>query len=364
MAAFLSLALLTFPLLAVPGSEAEARKHRYEPEDEMPESIEEVIQPFPEEPGDRDPQQEQTPGTDECAMPEGDLPIQETSQEAVRSLSCFTFRWFDSWWGDEEDYPEDEVSGWLTVGASWRDYDGLDPRLRFRVRAPLPNLDNRWDVILGRVDDEAFISDTESQDSTFYNPGLFPDQDDEWLLGLGKRRRHRAQGLDWSVGVRLRVPPEPYVKAAYFWNRRTGENSDFRFRQTVFWRSDEGFGTTSRGDQSWGINARNVLRWEGRVTFSEETEGGRWYAGQTWYRLLGDRNAFSVLAFGRGETDRDVALKDYGVEVIWRRSFTRDWIYLSMGPSITWPRNKPEDKRELNFGFGVWLEMEFGDWRY
>jgi hypothetical protein len=35
-----------------------------------------------------------------------------------------------------------------------------------------------------------------------------------------------------------------------------------------------------------------------------------------------------------------------------------------MGPSLTWPRLKPEDEREMNIGFGVWLEMEFGDWRY
>ena len=127
---------------------------------------------------------------------------------------------------------------------------------------------------------------------------------------------------------------------------------------------ERGFGTTSRGDYSWGINASNVLRWEGSATVHEESDGVRWFAGQTWYRLLGDRGAFSLLAFARGETDHEVGVKDAGLNLIYRRQFTRDWMYLSFGPSFTWPREKIEDEREFNLGFGVWLEMEFGDWRY
>lgn len=355
-------ATLIIFLIAIPFDDATARKQKQEPEEQMPEVIEEAVQPFPEDEADTEPDTES--GSDECSMLEGDLPIQETSQEAVRSISCHTFRWFDSWWGDDKDYPEDEVSGWLTAGFSWRDYDGVDPRLRFRVRAPLPNLSNRWDVILGRVDEEAFVSDTEPQDSTFYNPGFVPAVDEEWLLGLGKRRRNRNQGFDWSVGVRLRVPPRPYIKGSYFYNRRTSENSDLRLRQTVFWRSDHGFGTTSRGDFSWALGNRNVMRWEGTATISEETEGVRWNVGQTWYHLFKGRNTLSLLAFARGETDHETGIKDAGFNLIWRRPFTRDWIYLSMGPSLTWPREKSEDEREANLGFGVWLEMEFGNWRY
>ena len=57
-------------------------------------------------------------------------------------------------------------------------------------------------------------------------------------------------------------------------------------------------------------------------------------------------------------------LRDAGFQLTWRRPFTRDWIYLSMGPSLTWPRRQPEDEREASLGFGIWIEMEFGDWRY
>lgn len=330
-------------------------------------AIDEVTNPFPDarDTGEGTTAEPVPPGKDECDWDLEGQPFQEQSQEVIRSWSCHSFRWFDSWWGNTKDFDEKSVNGWVTVGASYRRYDNFDTRLRLKVRAPLPNLSSSWDVLFRRANEEAYISDTQPQDQTFYNPGVVDRGDqDSWLLGLGHRRKKLRKGWDWSVGLRLRLPPQPYAKASYFYNTQTSENSDMRLRQTFFWRSDDGFGTTSRGDLAWGMSANNVMRWEGVATVSEDTDGARWYFGQTWYHLMGNRSAFSLLAFARGETQDPVELKDCGLNFIWRRPFTRDWMYISMGPSITWPRKLPEDERELNLGFGIWLEMEFGDWRY
>lgn len=302
---------------------------------------------------------------DQCDWNLSNPHFQEDSQEVLRGVTCHTFRWFDGLFGDDIDYPEHEVNGLLLVGADYTEYDGFDPRMRFRVRAPLPNMSSRWDLMLGRGDEDAFIQDQQAQDQTFYNPGVINrGSEDSWLLGLGHRRNKGRKGWDWSVGVRLRLPLVPYVKTQWSYNKRFSDRSDLRFRQTFFWRSDDGFGTTSRGDYALGLDATNVMRWEGVATISEETEGTDWFLGQTWYHLLGDDGAFSILAFMRGETDRPVSMKEYGFNFIWRKPFTRDWLYLSLGPSVTWPRFKPEEKREMSLGFGAWIEMEFGNWTY
>ena len=102
----------------------------------------------------------------------------------------------------------------------------------------------------------------------------------------------------------------PYVKGRWFYYKAFNERSDFRFRQTFFWRSDDGLGSTTRGDLSWGINNTDVLRWEGVVTISEATEDFQWYVGQTWYHLFGDRSAFSLLSFVTGETGRAVVFRN------------------------------------------------------
>ena len=71
---------------------------------------------------------------DECDWNLRGQPVQEQSQEVVRSWSCHSFRWFDGLFGHEEDYPENEISGLVLLGFEWREYDGFDPRGRFRVR--------------------------------------------------------------------------------------------------------------------------------------------------------------------------------------------------------------------------------------
>ena len=292
-------------------------------------------------------------------------PIQEQSQDVLRSWSCHTFRWFDGLFGDSQDFDESAVNGMLTTGAEFSEYEGFDPKLRIRVRAQLPNMSTRWDLILGRVDEVSEVSDTTGQDKTFYNPGVVDrGEDAEWLLGLGHRGQERKSGLDYSLGVRLNVPPNPYGKAQYYFNHDFSERTDFRFRQTFFWRLDQGFGTTSRGDLAYNLNEQNVLRWEGIATAHDETRGTQWYFGQTWYHLFGSESAISLRAFVRGETNAPVELQEYGAYLVWRRPFTRDWLYLSIGPSITWPRELEEEERDLSLGFGLWLEMQFGDWRW
>lgn len=302
---------------------------------------------------------------DECDPDYASPELQEDTQEFFRTVSCHSFRWFDGLFGDEVDYPEDQVNGLALLGFEWSEYEGFDPKARFKVRAPLPNWNNRWDVILGRGDDDAFISDTQTQDSTFYNPGLINrGDDDSLLLGLGHRGRGGRKGWDWSIGARLRTPPVPYVRLRYYYYKTYSETLDLRARQTFFWRSDDGFGLTSRADVAKALNEQDVLRWEGVVTASEATEGAEWFFGQTWYHLMRDRKAFSILAFATGETDAEVELKEYGLNFIWRQRFTRDWMWISYGPTVTWPRYFEDEERELSLGFGVWVEMEFGRWRY
>jgi hypothetical protein len=358
-----------------------------DPIDTPEEAVEEVLDPFPalraeeerqeilesEQPagtpgGDSEPAGEE-PGVEPVDLCDWDLSSphwQEDSQELLRGATCYSYRWFDGLFGSDVDFPEESVNGLLNVGAEWTQYDAFDGRFRLRVRAPLPNVDRRWDLIIGRADNDAFISDTDTQDTKFYNPGLINrGDDDSWLIGLrGRSRGQFRRGWDWSAGVRLRAPPVPYLKAQWYNYVTFSSQSDLRFRQTFFWRSDDGFGSTSRADLIWGLDNSDVLRWEGFVTVSESTEGGEWYLGQTWYHLLRKQGAFSVLAFATGETDYEVELKEYGLNFIWRRPFTRDWMYLSFGPSITWPRYFVEEERELSLGFGAWIEMEFGGWVY
>lgn len=305
------------------------------------------------------------PAADACDRVQGITALPRATQELLRSWSCQSFRWFDSLFGNSREFDESKVSGRMILGAEYTEYREFDPRLRMRVRAPLPNLSSRLDLLLGRVDEEAYIGDTQPRDESVYNSRLLPrDDDTEWLLGLGYRRRHPQRGWDFSAGVRLRAPPRPYAKAQYFASRRFDESTNLRVRQTFFWRRDEGFGTTSRGDLSRALGLRDVLRWEGVATVSEERDGVFWYLGQTWYHLFENVDAISLLAFVRGETRDEVPLQEYGFNLVWRHPLDGQWLFLSMGPSVTWPRYHDHESRDTSWGFGAWVEIEFGNYRY
>jgi len=346
--------------------QAQTRAEAEEEEDEArEEAVRRVQTPFPDSPEEVGNPEDDLPDDDLCDGDYSEPHWQEDTQEFFRGVSCHTFRWFDGLFGDDIDYPEQTVNGLAVLGGSWNQYEGFDSRARFRVRAPLPNWDNRWNLVLGRGDEDAFISDTDTQDGTFYNPGLINRQEeDSLLLGLGGRPRTGRKGWDWSVGMRVRSSPVFYLRGRYYYYKAFSEQTDLRLRQTFFWRNDDGLGATTRGDLSHAFNPRDVVRWEAVATTAENSNGTEWYAGQTWYRLLKDRRAFSVLAYATGETDGPVRLRDAGFNFIMRQPFTRDWLWISYGPSLTWPRFEREDEREAAFGFGVWLEMEFGNWEY
>lgn len=381
VAALAGFLLVGGPVLGQERAPTDRAQDEEAPETEA-EALERVQQPFGEEPeaqarsepagpaGPAAPADAAGPASDTETtrdLCDGDYAApdwQEDTREFMRDVTCHSFRWFDGRFGDDVDYPEEEVNGLALLRAEWNEYEGFDGRVRFRVRAPLPNLDNRWNLIIGRGDEDAFIQDTDVQDATFYNAGIINrNEDDSLLLGLGGRPRGGRQGWDWSAGMRLRSRPIPYVRLRWYYYKTFGPETDFRFRQTFFWRSDDGFGATARGDFSHALRPQDVLRWEAVATYSEVSLGTEWYVGQTWYHLLENRRAFSLLAFGTGET-AGIEVRDTGLIFTWRQPFTRDWIWLSYGPTMTWPRFFPDDRRELSLGVTVQLEMEFGNWRY
>jgi hypothetical protein len=288
----------------------------------------------------------------------------ERFRSGVHELACRSFRWFDGLFGDEHDFLEEAVGGKMSIGLSWNEFEGTGGRLRYRVRTDLPNFSSRWDAFFGRVDEDAFVSDTESVEESEFRRGLTSRDEPEWLLGLGyKDRSESGDGWDYSIGIRLRTPPRVFAKATFQKHFNFRPNLELNYRQTVFWRDGVGYGTTTYLDTSHELTHTNLSRYEFVGTLSEETDGTRWYAGHTWYRQLAHHKGLSLKTFVRGETSHVVPLQEYGFELTYRRQVARDWLFLNIGPTLTWPRELLEQKREASLGFSTQIEFEFGHQR-
>ena len=178
---------------------------------------------------------------------------------------------------------------------------------------------------------------------------------------LGVRYRPKEGGrFDAGAGIRLGSPIDPFVKVGYRYERGTLERIHLRLNETVFWENSEGFGLTSRVDLERVFDDVWLARWTGSGTFSEKTEGVRGYTSLTAYRELPKRRAVGGQLFMSGEFESAVPVGEYGIRAAYRRSIVRDWLVMEIRPSVTWPKDQPEQPRAPSWGIGIGFEMFFG----
>jgi hypothetical protein len=275
---------------------------------------------------------------------------------------CLTAARFDGFFGSARFKDEyQSTHGSLSVGTLWDQRDGFDPALRFRLRMKLPQLSDRFNVFIGRVDPVEHV--TELRDDFDTLPRQFgQEEDDAVLVGLGySPPTHGIGNIDFDVGTELSLPLDPYVKARYRIAVPFLEHNVLRLRETLFWQKSEQAGFTSRIDLERVLAQNFLVRWSTSGTFTQNTHGVEWLSSATLFQNLGGGRALAYQVGASGESDLDVPLQDYGFRLIFRRRIFRDWLMLELRSSITWPRETLLETRESNLGVGVAVEMLFGE---
>jgi hypothetical protein len=308
------------------------------------------------------------PLDDESALcedkPQGPAWIDRMQAALYRSM-CSTAVRFDGFFGSARFDDEYQAThGSLAVGALWDERDHWDPSMRFRVHMKLPQMSERLSAFVGRVDPDEYV--TEQRDDFDTLPRQFGREgDDDVLFGLGYSQPGRRIGrFDAGVGTQLDAPSEPYAKATYRIAVPLFERNLLRLRETVFWEDSERVGATTRIDLERLLADGFLARWTGSATFTQETEGVRWFSHVTLFQQLGQGRAMSYQVGIAAESDREVPVTDYGLRLIYRRTiFDRDWLFLELRSNVTWPRENLLERREPVWGAGAAVEMMFGERR-
>jgi hypothetical protein len=303
----------------------------------------------------------QDEGVDPCPPPEltYDTFVDRVNRRLYHTV-CGTSRWFDGFFGDDRAYDESlRTFGHVNLGMLWTDRDGVDPRLRSRIHLDLPNVERRLYAFIGRVDRDAFLSDTEE----YVDTGLSTseERDFDWLLGIGYTPIDRGRRrLNLSAGVRVSWPPDPYVKAQYRWHLEPAPDWLFRWRQTVFWTGDERFGTTTGLDLEHRLSDNLLARLSGSGTISEVSVGVEWWSTLTLFQGLGGNAALAWQLRANGATDSPVPLREYGARVTYRRRLHRVWLFGEIGTGVFWPQDEDELERDVSPEIWLAVEMHFG----
>jgi len=267
----------------------------------------------------------------------------------------------DRWFGggtDEAAYME--TTGSLAPAILYDRFDGVQPRLRFQVDVPLPQLNERLHAFIGRVNREEYVTEGRPGSGAFARQYGGPTEEDDTLLGI--RYRDPKDGGHWEAdaGLRIRSPLDPFVKGSYRFDHGDSEHTLMSFRETAFWQNTEKLGFTSRVDVERILREVYLLRWTTAATISQRSDGVKGYMSLITMRGLPGRRAVAAELFAQGEMDAEVPLGNYGVKLAYRRSITRDWLVLETRVSMTWPKDYAYQERKATWGVGVGLEMFFG----
>lgn len=201
-----------------------------------------------------------------------DATVLERVRRRLTMTTCASSAWLDGLFGNQFRYEDYRATyGSVSAGGLWSDYDGFDPRLRFRVRLQLPQWDERISAFAGRVGEEDYISDTEGDFEALPTRQFGNLEDESVLVGLGYSSPERTgNDFDLGVGVRVDLPLDPYARARYEIVRAFAEHYVFTARETVFWQNSEGLGTTTRLYLDRAISDALLLRWANLGKYTEE----------------------------------------------------------------------------------------------
>ena len=130
----------------------------------------------------------------------------------------------------------------------------------------------------------------------------------------------------------------------------------------MFWQSQRGPGASLNNIIDYAANPNWLLRSWTTLSGEDEIEGMGWTTKLIAYQSLTNKTALSYTVFASGETENDVRLQDYGLELRYRKRIAREYLFMELSTSLTWPRYLLEEQRDSNFGVGLEFEMQFGDW--
>ena len=266
----------------------------------------------------------------------------------------------DHWFGStasEVDYMQ--TSGSIAPSLLYDEFDGFQPRLRFQVDVPLPQLNKSLHAFIGRVNADEYVTERKP-DSGAIARQYGPVEDDETIFGIRYRQPEQGGRFQADAGLRIRSPLDPFVKGSWRFQHGSSERTLFSFRETLFWQNSEGAGETTRLGLERILDRQLLVRYTLSGTRSQKSPGLKGYSSILLLHGMTDRRAVAFEVGVDGATQAEVPLHDYGFKAAYRQSMLRRWLIMEVRTSVDWPKDFRWQHRHASLGLGVGCEMLLG----
>jgi hypothetical protein len=267
--------------------------------------------------------------------------------------------WFDRFFGDERMEVTERPESYLR----WKNELRWDEEERFTFRSTvrasvrLPRFKKRWRLAISgetRGDPNAVTQEDPG------NPGL----DVRSRVRTGSTEviydilRTPRSILDAGAGVRVKLPPDAFVRTRFQHARPVAPDTLGRFTAIGYWNARDGFGESNQVDLERWLAPPTLLRWSSSLAIEEKSNGWVWGSELSLLHKLSPKSALTFAGGASGSTRPGWIAQNYRILARYRRSVWRKWLILEGEPDLHWPR-KEDGSRKPVWGATLRAEILF-----
>jgi hypothetical protein len=291
-------------------------------------------------------------------------------QSQLHASVCNSAVWFDHFFGQGEVVDSEEFFGYVGVGLLYKTHGEWDDQSRFDANIPMPNLNKRLNLFVGRGDEDDIVSDRTSAVAEPVAP-FQESAGESWLAGFGYSPPGKGgQRLVFRIGGKVSSDPYAFGQVRWRFNYFPSDQRAIRIRQTLFYRTnDDGFGSTTALALDKFMKDNLMGRASASVTFSEDERGVDWKSFLTVYHDMSQRwgrvRGAAYQYFIRGYTDQKVTVPEYGLRATYRQQMFRPYLFGEASVGYSWEKDDDDGRienpeRDGSWNFGFVMEIRFG----
>ncbi|WP_226911380.1 hypothetical protein [Gallaecimonas mangrovi] len=271
-----------------------------------------------------------------------------------------TSRGIDGFFGSDESLKVDNHS-YLRLSQEYILRQNLpdDEDLAVRYRLQLPTTEKRLKLIV-ESDPEETQGTLEQQAARDTRSGRF-DGGQGAVIGLERQGKKEDKRQAWvnrfSGGVKLHLPPDPYVRytAERLWQLGNSPWS-LEFNGRLSWFNSDGYSARSLMDIGRPIDEKNNLRFVTQFQWQEDYDKLEFYQRAEWSQIINSRSAIRYSGVLVGQSAHNPRIDDYYVEAVYRRNIHKGLLFLDVSPGLHFPREADFDP---SFQISVRIEIFF-----
>lgn len=162
------------------------------------------------------------------------------------------------------------------------------------------------------------------------------DKDLSASIGVDLKNTQKFR-LTTSSGVRLRFPPNLFLRSTASFNDRWG-SIDISMQNSFFYYTVEGFGNTSNINFLHQFSDQLKLIFETFGTWLEPRDYNAGSGFQLFYAYSDKTTLSQQIGTNANKQESKFAVKDYFISSTFRRLLYKDWFFFEVSPSILWKR--------------------------